>query len=117
MKPNAIFIDNHVKDIAAVDFFTVSTVEFRILYCFGGLLAPSSLILVDSVDGKDHWTTNSRPVALSGRGPRPGTFRFRRHRKPEHSGIREQPRMRFNDLRLAEPLDRAVAAEGLPPGS
>ncbi len=79
MKPYAIFIDNHIKDIAAVDFFTLSTVAFRILYCFGGLLAPSSLILVDSVDGKDHWTTNSRPVALSGRGPRPGTFRFRGH--------------------------------------
>ncbi len=29
-----IFIDNHIKDIAAVDFFTVSTVAFRILYCF-----------------------------------------------------------------------------------
>ena len=29
-----IFIDNHIKDIAAVDFFTVSTVTFRILYCF-----------------------------------------------------------------------------------
>ena len=28
------FIDNHIKDIAAVDFFTVPTVTFRILYCF-----------------------------------------------------------------------------------
>ena len=28
------FIDNHIKDIAAVDFFAVSTVTFRILYCF-----------------------------------------------------------------------------------
>ncbi len=28
------FIDNHIKDIAAVDFFTVSTVAFRILCCF-----------------------------------------------------------------------------------
>ncbi len=34
MKPYAIFIDNHIKDIAAVDFFTVPTVTFRILYCF-----------------------------------------------------------------------------------
>ncbi len=32
MKPYAIFIDNHIKEIAAVDFFTVSTVAFRILY-------------------------------------------------------------------------------------
>ncbi len=28
------FIDNHIKDIAAIDFFTVPTVTFRILYCF-----------------------------------------------------------------------------------
>ncbi len=111
MKPYAIFIDNHIRDIAAVDFFTASTVALRILDCFGGLLAPGSLFLLDSVDGKDHWTTNSRPVALSGRGQRPGTFRFREHRKPEHSGIREQPCMRFNELRLAKPIVRAVAAE------
>ncbi len=76
MKPYAIFIDNHIKDIAAVDFFNLSTVAFRILYCFGGLLAAGSLFLLDSVDGKDHWTTNSRPVALSGRGPRPGHSGF-----------------------------------------
>ncbi|MCH8218701.1 MAG: hypothetical protein IH892_18235, partial [Planctomycetes bacterium] len=52
MKPYAILIDNHIKGIAAVDFFTVSTVAFRILYCFGGLLAPGSLILLDSGAGK-----------------------------------------------------------------
>ena len=28
------FLKNHVKDIAAVDFFTVPTATFRILYCF-----------------------------------------------------------------------------------
>ena len=28
------FLENHVKDIAAVDFFTVSTATFRVLYCF-----------------------------------------------------------------------------------
>ena len=28
------FIDNHFNDIAAIDFFTVHTVTFRILYCF-----------------------------------------------------------------------------------
>jgi len=28
------FLRNHVKQIAAVDFFTVPTVRFRILYCF-----------------------------------------------------------------------------------
>jgi transposase InsO family protein len=28
------FLKNHAKDIAAVDFFTVPTVTFRILYCF-----------------------------------------------------------------------------------
>ena len=32
------------------------------------LLARGSLFLLDSVDDKDHWTTNSRPVPLSGRG-------------------------------------------------
>ncbi len=28
------FLDNHVPDIAAVDFFVVPTVRFRLLYCF-----------------------------------------------------------------------------------
>lgn len=28
------FIDNHLKDIVAIDFFTVPTVTFRVLYCF-----------------------------------------------------------------------------------
>ena len=28
------FLRNHVKDIAAVDFFTVPTATFRVLYCF-----------------------------------------------------------------------------------
>jgi len=28
------FIDNHIKDIAAIDFFTVHTINFRVLYCF-----------------------------------------------------------------------------------
>ncbi len=29
-----IFLDNHAKDIVAVDFFTVPTATFRILFCF-----------------------------------------------------------------------------------
>lgn len=28
------FLKNHVKDIAAIDFFTVHTVSFRVIYCF-----------------------------------------------------------------------------------
>ncbi len=28
------FIDNHIPDLVAVDFFTVPTVTFRVLYCF-----------------------------------------------------------------------------------
>ena len=28
------FLKNHVKDIAAIDFFTIPTVNFRVLYCF-----------------------------------------------------------------------------------
>ncbi len=28
------FLENHVKDIARVDFFTVPTATFRVLYCF-----------------------------------------------------------------------------------
>ena len=28
------FLENHVKEIAAIDFFTVPTVPFRVLYCF-----------------------------------------------------------------------------------
>ena len=27
------FLDNHVKDFAALDFFTVPTATFRVLYC------------------------------------------------------------------------------------
>lgn len=29
-----IFLDNHVRDIAAIDFFVVPTATFRILFCF-----------------------------------------------------------------------------------
>ena len=28
------FLDNHLQDIVAIDFFTVSTATFRVLYCF-----------------------------------------------------------------------------------
>jgi hypothetical protein len=28
------FLDNHIPDLAAIDFFTVPTVTFRVLYCF-----------------------------------------------------------------------------------
>ena len=28
------FLDNHLQDIAAIDFFTVPTATFRVLYCF-----------------------------------------------------------------------------------
>ena len=28
------FLENHVSDIAAIDFFVVATVSFRLLYCF-----------------------------------------------------------------------------------
>jgi putative transposase len=28
------FLDNHVSDLAAIDFFTVPTATFRVLYCF-----------------------------------------------------------------------------------
>jgi putative transposase len=28
------FLDNHVRDIAVIDFFTVPTATFRIMYCF-----------------------------------------------------------------------------------
>ncbi|MEE9534343.1 MAG: hypothetical protein V3W06_07980 [Acidimicrobiia bacterium] len=28
------FVKNHVSDIAAIDFFTVPTVSFRVLFCF-----------------------------------------------------------------------------------
>jgi len=28
------FLDNHVPDLVGIDFFTVSTVTFRVLYCF-----------------------------------------------------------------------------------
>ena len=28
------FLKNHLKDIAAIDFFTIPTVTFRVLYCF-----------------------------------------------------------------------------------
>jgi hypothetical protein len=28
------FLENHVRDIAAIDFFVVPTVRFQLLYCF-----------------------------------------------------------------------------------
>ena len=28
------FLDNHIPDIAAIDFFTVPTATFRVLFCF-----------------------------------------------------------------------------------
>jgi transposase InsO family protein len=28
------FLDNHIRDIVAIDFFVVPTVHFRLLYCF-----------------------------------------------------------------------------------
>ena len=28
------FLENHVSDLAAIDFFTVPTATFRVLYCF-----------------------------------------------------------------------------------
>lgn len=28
------FLDNHIRDIAAIDFFVVATVRFHLLYCF-----------------------------------------------------------------------------------
>jgi len=39
------FLENHWEAVAAMDFFTVTTVTFRLLYCFGhslhyGLSAP-----------------------------------------------------------------------------
>ena len=44
--------------------------------------------------------------------PHPKTFRFKGHRKPDHSGIKEKQFMKFEDLRLIEPILRAVASEG-----
>ncbi len=47
------FLRNHVKDIAAVDFFTVPTATFRVLYCF--------LVLShDGIFGRDRTTAQRR---------------------------------------------------------
>lgn len=49
------FIDNHINDIAAIDFFTVPTVTFRILYCFVVLRLDRRLVV--------HFNITTNPTA------------------------------------------------------
>ncbi len=47
------FLDNHVPDLAAIDFFTVPTVAFRVLYCFV-VLQHGRVISIPQVGGLHH---------------------------------------------------------------
>ena len=49
------FLDNHAKDIVAVDFFTVPTVMFRILFCFIVLRHDRRMVV--------HFNATSHPAA------------------------------------------------------
>ena len=49
------FLENHASDIAAVDFFTVPTVTFRVLYCF--------LVLLHDRRQVVHFNVTAHPTA------------------------------------------------------
>ena len=49
------FLGNHVPDIAAIDFFTVPTATFRVLYCF--------VVLRHDRRRAVHWNVTAHPTA------------------------------------------------------
>jgi transposase InsO family protein len=49
------FIENHIPDLAAVDFFTIPTVTFRVLYCFFVLRLERRVVV--------HFNVTSNPTA------------------------------------------------------
>lgn len=49
------FLDNHIPDLAAIDFFTVPTVTFRVLYCFLVLRLERRVVV--------HFNVTSNPTA------------------------------------------------------
>jgi putative transposase len=49
------FLDNHLPDLAAIDFFTVPTVTFRVLYCFLVLRLERRVVV--------HFNITSNPTA------------------------------------------------------
>ena len=66
-----------------------------------------------SMVGNDRWTIQSDAGGFcQGASACPETFRFRGLRKPEHSGIRVPHSMTLKELRLVEPLVRALADRG-----
>jgi hypothetical protein len=44
------FLSNHREVIAAMDFFTVPTLRFSVLYCFFVIACPASSILSHRID-------------------------------------------------------------------
>jgi len=49
------FLGNHVPDIAAIDFITVPTATFRVLYCFVVLRRERRRVV--------HWNVTAHPTA------------------------------------------------------
>ncbi|MHC4519483.1 MAG: integrase core domain-containing protein [Planctomycetota bacterium] len=49
------FLDNHIPDLTAIDFFTVPTVTFRVLYCFFVLRLERRLVV--------HFNVTANPTA------------------------------------------------------
>jgi putative transposase len=49
------FIDNHIPDLTAIDFFTVPTVTFRVLYCFFVLCLQRRVVV--------HFNVTTNPTA------------------------------------------------------
>ena len=50
------FLDNHARDIVAIDFFTVPTATFRILFCFIVLRHDRRMVV--------HFNATAHPTAL-----------------------------------------------------
>ncbi len=60
------FLDNHLQDIVAIDFFTVPTATFRVLYCFVVLRHARREVVHSNVTAhlSSGWTAGRRSVPM-----------------------------------------------------
>ena len=72
------FLDHHVRDIVAVDFFMVPTATFRVLFCFVVLRNDRRFVVHFNVGA--YITANSAASSTVKRSPRRSRPRFRRCR-------------------------------------
>ena len=89
------FLDDHLKDICALDFFTVPTATFRVLYVLVMMSHDRRRILRNlSIDGR-------LGVSLQPRGAGRASHRdYRDCKAPERSGWREASRPKPDRFRL-----------------